>query len=652
MRILFSLFSALAVLCASISASADPVPVEYFALREAISNVAVSPDGKYMVLQKIESREGNPVIELYEANDLAKKPIRLAAEPMEFTGGLQWISDDIFVGVARQIVRRKIRGPEQDVRKYKFFAYSVEDGEFTEFPGNFGLEDVMPSEPNKILVSSGRANSTSGQDDPFAAFRPRAYYIFDLKRGSQSLVLKGSDKFPSAAFDDQANPRFAQGADPNTKELVNYYRRPGEKSWTEIGRYVDRDFFVNSYAFVGDKNGDPNTLMFLANNGNDKIGLWEFDATSKQFTNLVYRRDEADLLSVRFHSNSWGDDRNKITGVTYPGAKLETHWFDEEEKTLFEDLEAAIPNAHQISITSRSRDGDTYIVVNRGPRDPGSYYLVRDSSLAFLGNQYPLLKPEDLSDVEYIKYQARDGRTIPGYLTKPKGEGPFPLIVLPHGGPYVNEIIIYDEWSQLLANRGYMVLQPQYRGSTGYGVDHFFSSWRQHGYGMQDDKDDGALHLIRQGLVDKDRVAMFGWSYGGYAALVAASREPNIYQCVIAGAAVADPWLSYNGRRNDFFPFADEFARQRGAEYGINPMNEVSKVNVPILMVHGDVDRRVIYEHLKRYKKELEKNGKEAQYLTLEEADHFSNTLYYKHQFAFFTKMLDFLENDCGPGGL
>ena len=198
-----------------------------------------------------------------------------------------------------------------------------------------------------------------------------------------------------------------------------------------------------------------------------------------------------------------------------------------------------------------------------------------------------------------------------------------------------------------------MVLQPGYRMTVGWGKEHFDSAYGEHGGAMQDDKDDGALYLVEQGLVDPDRIAMFGWSYGGYAALVSLSREENIYQCAIAGAAVADPAKSYRGRgggRNT--PKAiDDWAQRRGM-IGVNPIKEVDKVNIPLLMVHGEDDRRVLYYHFSDYKKVFEKAGKEGQFLTLEDADHFYATLMYNHQQQFYTKMLDYLANDCGPGGL
>ena len=293
------------------------------------------------------------------------------------------------------------------------------------------------------------------------------------------------------------------------------------------------------------------------------------------------------------------------------------------------------------------------IVSNRGPKDPGSFWLIKNGKMAKIGSANPLLSPDDLSDVKFITYKARDGMDIHAYVTTPNtGSAPYPLIVLPHGGPYVNEVVGYDEWAQMLANNGYMVVQPEYRGSTGWGKKFFMASYNEHGGAMQDDDDDAALYLVDQGLADKNRMAMFGWSYGGYAALVADSRTPQIYQCVIAGAAVADPKKVYLKRKSTTFKAADDWARQRGAFKGINPINEVDKINVPVLMVHGDADRRVLFFNYKDYMKAAKNAGKNIEGLVLKGADHFYITHYYKHNSVFYPKLLDYLKNDCGPGGL
>ncbi len=627
----------------------QPYPIEYWSVREAMQSVQISPDGEKLALMKIESRDGNPVIEIYNVSDLSAEPKRLAADPMEFTS-VRWVSNDNLVMTARQKVRSKIDGYNQGVYEFRLVGYTVSSGSFNKYGENFGIASLLPDEPNVILVEESRAIGTVQDSDPFAAFRPRAYYRLNLKTGRKSLVLKGSEDFGAATFDRDGHPRFTQSFDDPANELIYYYRKPGDRSWTEFRRVPEEDFFTNPFDVVMFDSDDPSKAYVLANNGNDKVGLWSFDFNTLQFGELIYRRDDVDVLGIQTNSNFWGEAQ-RLTGVTYPGLKYEVDFLDEAEALLHEQLRASLPNAYSISVSSMSRDGKRYTVSNTGPKDPGSYWLVTENGLQKLGSRNPLLSPENLATVETFWYEARDGRMIPGHITVPaKGEAPYPLVVMPHGGPYVNVIPVWDEWGQILANNGYMVFEPNYRGSTGYGVDHFMSSWEEHGAAMQDDKDDGALHLVEQGLVDPDRVAMFGWSYGGYAALVAASRENNIYQCAIAGAAVADPWMQYNYRRGEPGSYGDRFGRQRAT--GVRPIEEVENINIPLLMIHGDVDQRVPFEHYRKYKPLVEKAGKDAEFVVLEGADHFSNTLFFEHQQELYTNLIGYLKDDCGPGGL
>ena len=225
--------------------------------------------------------------------------------------------------------------------------------------------------------------------------------------------------------------------------------------------------------------------------------------------------------------------------------------------------------------------------------------------------------------------------------------------MLPHGGPFVSEVILYDEWSQMLANNGYLVVQPQYRGSQGYGLEHYMSAFEdqsQGGYKMQDDKDDAIGYLVERGLATKDNVAMFGWSYGGYAALAAAGRAPQPYQCVIAGAAVGDPQQQMNFiksrsrgfTRKMFVPFW---------ENALSPLERYEDVNVPVLLIHGDVDQRVPLQSINEYRDRLEDADKDFKWVLLEGADHFGNTLFYDHKLTIYSEILSFLGGKCDLKG-
>ncbi|MEJ2402602.1 MAG: prolyl oligopeptidase family serine peptidase [Xanthomonadales bacterium] len=641
---------ALLVFAIGTTARAEPYPLEYWALRDVMSNVQVSPDGKRLALLKIPNRDADPLLEVYDASDLDKEPFRMNGGKMEITS-FDWVGNEEIVVRFRQKVRDKIDDFNQGVYEYKIGLLHVKDEKIDQFrESNPAVENLLPGKPDKIIISLNPGMEERG-DRLQRAFRPRAYYELDLKRGTKKLLLQGKPALGQVEFDGEGNPWFARGFDRGKGEFIWYVRRPDSSDWDEIYRMSEDSF--EQFSVQGIDPEKPDTVLVIANNGRDKTALWEFDVNTKKFGDIVYARDDVNIAGTRRHSNDWTNP-DTIVGVTYRTDRLHVEYLDPIEGATYAQLEGVVPEAYMVFITSRSRDGQTLTIYNVGPKDPGTYYLLKDGALKAVGSKQPLLKSKDLAEVRYIDWTARDGMKIYGYLTVPKGEGPFPLIVLPHGGPFVSETVVYDEWSQMLANNGYLVLQPQYRGSTNFGLEYYktaFINGGQGGYKMQDDKDDGALYLVEQGLADKDRIAMFGWSYGGYAALVAASRTPQIYQCVIAGAAVSDTLMQVS-YYSDRVRGSQEIEQLNMWRDSINPIKEVSKVNVPILLVHGSVDQRVPPVHVRKYLDELDKYNKPYKYVELEGADHFSNTLFYEHQIKLYTAMIDFLKNDCGPGGL
>ena len=650
MKIIKGLAVVLAMIVATqvVAKQAKPYPLDYWALRDVISNVSISPDGKHLALLKIPTKDGDPIIEVYPAGDLEAEPYRINSDPMEIQQFF-WLSNDVIGMQLRQKVRDKIEGFNEGVYEYLLASVDIKRKKLKKYDqAGAELDHPLPNNDRRIIFSYLPGGEKSRIA---AAFRPRTYYELDLKNGAKKLLLRGKLAMGQVEFDEDGNPWLARGFDVAKGEYVWYERITDKKRWTEFKRMSEDSF--ETFSVQGFDIQKPNIFFVTANNGKDKVGLWEFDVKAKKFGELVYLRNDVDVSGVRKHSNSW-KNRDLITGVTYAEKTLEVEYFDEVEMATQRQLEQVIPNAHYLRINSRSRDGASMTIYNVGPRDPGSYYLLHKGKLTKVGSRQPLLEPEKLADVRYIKYKSRDGRTIPAYLTVPNGEPPFPAIVLPHGGPFVSELVIYDEWAQFLANNGYLVLQPQYRGSKGLGIEHYTSAFKdggQGGYKMQDDKDDGMLYLVEQGLAEKDRLAMFGWSYGGYAALVAAAREEQIYQCVIAGAAVSDNQMQVNYYR-DRLRGAGKIEQLGMWDDSISPIEQAANVNVPILLIHGSVDQRVPPEHAERYRKALDKNGKVYKYVELDGADHFSNTLFYDHQKTLYQSMISYLQEDCGEGGL
>ena len=644
----YTCFALLFSLCAT-EVSAEPYPLDYWARRSAVTGVSLSPDGSQFALTRILERGGNPIIELYDSDNLEAEPLRIDSSPMEILPGVRWIDDDVFLFTARQQVREIIEGFNQGVYEYQNVKY---DGSKRNPIGRirqdfFRVEEVLPDKKNKIIISI-QEGVPNGLQAVASTIRPRSYWEYDVKTNRRELLMRGRISLGNIQFDSEGNATHAFGYDVRTDEYTYHWRPEGTTEWREMYRQHE-DSFEQFYPVAPDPVAE-NHFLVMAHNGFDKIGLWSFDAENQKFSEVLYRRNDVDSSFPFAHSNRLSNS-DDIAGITWCKDKCHREFFDGQEAALYKQLERLIPNADQVRISGRSRDGNTLVVTNSGPRDPGTYYLIRNGKVAKISGAKPYLAHEQLAKVEYITYKARDGETINGYVTVPNGEGPFPLVVMPHGGPYVSETVDrFDEWSQMLANNGYMVLQPQYRGSQKYGLDFYKSAFingSEAGRAMQDDKDDGALYLVKQGLVDPNRMAMFGWSYGGYAALIAAAREDQIYQCVIAGAAVTDPdmQMDYYRYRIEGSAKIEQLTTWDGA---VSPIKEVKKINVPMLVVHGDNDQRVPPEHFDKYIDELDRAGIDYQKLILEGADHFSNTLFYHHKIALYETMLEFFENDCG----
>ncbi|MGI9237648.1 MAG: alpha/beta hydrolase family protein [Woeseiaceae bacterium] len=640
------------ILGAAASAASDApdrYPLEYWALRSVINNAQVSPDGKYLGLMKIPSKDANPVIEVYEAANLEKEPFRLNADPMEITN-FYWASDKDIVFTLRQQVRDKIEGFNQGVFETRLAVVDIKKKKMRSFEEtNPAISSLLKHKPGKIIISFQEGDDDGPGSKLSEAYRPRAYWEFDLNNGTKKLLIRGKLSLGNIDFDGEGNPILARGYNRADDSYNTYYREPGGSGWDVL--YSQHEDDLETFQVVNVDKAKPGNFLVYANNGDDKVGLWSYSAKAKTFDELIYRRADVDVWGVRYHTNSW-EFPDTVAGVSYFTDKLHVEYFDEVEAATYKQLDEIIPYAHILNITSRSRDGNTMIINNQGPRDPGTYYLLKDGAIQSVGSQQPLLDSENLADVKYITYDARDGRQVPAYLTIPHGEGPFPLVVHPHGGPFVAEGVAYDERAQMLANNGYMVLQPQYRGSENYGLDFAqsaFENGSQIGYKMQDDKDDGAKYLVERGLVDPSRIVMYGGSYGGYASLVAASRKPQIYQCVIAQAIVSDPTVQINYLRFSTIGNAlgdEQFIK--AWDNAVSPVDEAANVNIPVLIIHGTVDQRTPPEQAKLYIKALEKAGKSYKYVEVKDADHFYVTWTYEHKQQIYGAMLDFLKNDCG----
>jgi dipeptidyl aminopeptidase/acylaminoacyl peptidase len=359
--------------------------------------------------------------------------------------------------------------------------------------------------------------------------------------------------------------------------------------------------------------------------GESLAALYRVDLQSREVTKL-YQHTEVDVSAL---VTSLSD--GAVVGVRVDAGKPEHHWLIDDAPTalVFKMLERAFPG-QAVTISSKTQDGNLALVFVSSDVNPGEYYLfdVQTKKADFLLAAKSWIDPRVMRPKEVVSIKARDGLVLHGYLTRPSATGPHPLVVLPHGGPHG----LRDDWSfdweaQLLANRGYAVLQVNFRGSGGYGVDFESAGHRQWGAKMQDDLTDATRWAIESGAAQSDRVCIYGASYGGYAALMGAAREPKLYRCAIGYVGVYDLELMFTagdipgsdlGRDylNEVLGNDQAELRER------SPVHNVSRIEVPILLVHGKEDVRADYQHAKRMKAALETNKKSLEWMALSGEGH------------------------------
>ncbi|MBF7072402.1 S9 family peptidase [Glaciecola sp. MH2013] len=609
------------------------MPIEAFAIEPAMRSVSVSRDGKKLAYMRATSKRGDYVVEIRPTSNLSAKPVTLGAAKMELTG-YTWLNNKKLMMYFRQNI-------VDGARNYWVSKNAIvnADGKgkwdvpfAKDESARFSIVSTFPQDPDVILL-----NYDIDEDGRPDIIR------YDIDTGRTRTILRGNDTVNGGfVVDSDGEVRAGTGYDATISAINLYARSKGSEEWQLVHQNKPESREVFDFLYFNKDN--PNEIFVSATLGQNTAGIYRYNIETKEYSERLFGLKSYDADSIVI-SNKMAD-RGRLLGYSYTGKHPKVYWTDENEAALYEAIEANFPKKF-VSLNSRSEDDNMIVIRTSGPNDPGTYYLLENKTkLSLIGDTAPLIDNDKLAKVRWIKYKARDGMVIPAYVTIPQGKGPFPTIVHPHGGPWSRDVNIYDEWSQLLANNGYLVVQPQFRGSTGFGLELWKAGDAEWGKAMQDDLDDAALYLVEKGLADKDRLAMFGWSFGGYASLVAATRDPQIYKCSAAGASVGDlnRWLSVINRGRYLRIFQSPTVR------GIDPVKEVSKVNIPLYVVHGDIDRQVTIEHSRDFIEELKKHTNNFKYTEIEGADHFSNTLFYEHKMQFYGELVDWFDNYCFSG--
>jgi dipeptidyl aminopeptidase/acylaminoacyl peptidase len=406
----------------------------------------------------------------------------------------------------------------------------------------------------------------------------------------------------------------------NLKGITDFrYRVTGDRNWKELGSYNTN---TNEGVWPTAIEYSTNSVYLLEKlNGRDALYRMSLDGSGTK--TLVAKHDRVDIEGVvRI------DRGLPIIGYHYTDDKSRTVYFDPEFKKLAGSLSRALPTTPLIDFAAASRDGRTLLVHASSDTNPGAYYLLDRTTK----QMEPLLASREhlegvkLAPVQSISYPAADGTMIPAYLTMSQ-DGPAkgrPAVVLPHGGPSSRDSWGFDWLPQFLAARGYVVIQPNYRGSAGYGEDFLgenaFRDWKT----AMSDISASAQYLVKQGIADGNKLAIVGWSYGGYAALQSATIEPDRYKAVVAIAPVTD--LSMLRRDVDDYT-TGKVARDYIGSDGQNlkqgsPLQHASSIKSPVLLVHGDKDLNVRNTHSTKMADALQKAGTPVEFLRYKELEH------------------------------
>lgn len=353
------------------------------------------------------------------------------------------------------------------------------------------------------------------------------------------------------------------------------------------------------------------------------LALYEMDLESHSLGDEVFSVAGYDIGSLVTDFQG-----RELLGVRYTDTQRRTEWFDPVMSRAQRELEEAFPDRSP-QIVSFSEDGQRLIVHVGAPSDPGAFYLMDLGSrrVSRLGRVQPALEAFELGTVHTIRYIARDGLEIEAVLTLPPGQEPvsLPLIVMPHGGPYARDDESFDWWAQFLAHKGYAVLQPNYRGSSGYGSAFAARGEGEWGLAMQDDLLDGVDHLAAQGIADPARVCIAGGSYGGYAALRAVQRDGAArWRCAVSFAGVSDlaAMVREDSRYLNGGALRDNMLRQSPDFEAVSPLHGAAQFESPVLLVHGKKDLRVRFTQSSSMARRLQAAGKPVTYVELPQGDH------------------------------
>lgn len=401
---------------------------------------------------------------------------------------------------------------------------------------------------------------------------------------------------------------------------------------------------------------DNKFVYALSNLGRDKLAVVKYDPENNRELELIYEHPEVDVTDLTISKK-----RKIITGISFTTEKRGYYFFDKQREELQKELEKLLPG-YEVAVVDMNKDEDKLLIRTYSDKSGGSYYFynLNEKELIKLADVSPWLKEEELCDMKPVKFNSRDGLTIHAYLTLPKNVKPenLPVVVNPHGGPWARDTWGFNPEVQFLANRGYAVLQVNFRSSTGYGRKFWEAGFKKWGKEMQNDITDGVKWLIDEGIADPERIGIYGGSYGGYATLAGLAFTSDLYACGVDYVGVSNLFTLMKSIPPYWEPYLKMFYEMVGdpeKDYElikeISPIFHVDKIKAPLLIAQGANDPRVNKAESDQMVEALKKRGIDVPYIVKENEGHgFHNE---ENKFEFFETMETFLAKHLnGKNGL
>ena len=605
--------------CNKMEKEAPLIPMEDFFRNPEKSSFRISPDGNHIAYMKPwETRMNVFVLDIANSDER-----RLTSSRERSIYGFLWLGNN-------RIGYVKDDGGDENMHFYAVNIDGSNEIDLTPFENvKATIVDDLDDDPEHVILGLNKRNEQ--------IFDP---YRVNVNTGEMEMIAENPGNISGWMTDHDGKLRIAITSDGVNTSLLH---RDSELDPFKPILTTDFKEGVSPLFFTFDNRN----LYVASNRGRDKTAIYEFNIDKASEGRLIFEHEEVDVSSLRFSKK-----RKVLTGVSYTVAKTKRVFFDDWRQNIQDKLESKLPG-YEVGITSLSDDETRAIVVTYSDKSRGTYYIydVDDEKLTELGKISPWLNEDQMADMQPVKYTSRDGLTIHGYLTIPKGSSGknLPVVVNPHGGPWARDSWGYNSQVQFLANRGFAVFQMNFRGSTGYGRKFWEISFKEWGKSMQDDITDGVKWLIEQGIADPDRIAIYGASYGGYATLAGLTFTPDLYACGVDYVGVSSLftfmesmppyWELYRSMMYEMVGHPDN---DKELLASASPLLHIDKIKAPLFIAQGANDPRVKKSESDQIVEALKQKGIDVPYMVKDDEGHgFYNE---ENQFDFYRAMDDFLK--------